>query len=98
MAEVVSVSEIASLMKTLGWTTIAVPDVVSGLQGASIPASEFLAYLNAAVAALPTPASTVPLSPATPATALDDQAITGCTPAHGTQITNYLKNHGVVTT
>lgn len=83
MATVVSISVIRDKMQSLGWESVAVAEVVEGLKSANIPAAEFVAYLDALIAA---------------PEGANDQTIPNCTAAHATQITSWLTSHAAVTT
>lgn len=80
MATVVNVTEISKRFEVLGWVNISAADVVDALVKNSIPAAQFIAYLDVVVA---TPAG------------FDDQTIAGCPAANATKITAALKSRGV---
>jgi len=80
MATVINIGEITKRFQALGWTNLNVADTVNALSSGNIPAGDFMAYLDAVLA-----------NP----DGLDDQGLTGCTPANATQSTNALKARGV---
>jgi hypothetical protein len=83
MSTVVNSNVILNQFKALGWTN-GVNELLDAVLGAGKPASVFSLYLAALIT--------------TPTGLLDDQAISGVTPAQGTAITSFLRAKGLVGT
>lgn len=83
MATVVSLPEILSRFKQLGWDNLSVAEVVEYLGQQNISAAELVIYLTAVLA-----------NP----TGFNDQTIAGLSGAQATKITNGLKAKNAVIT
>ena len=82
MSTVVNSADILGIFDQLGWKQNQ-QDLLQAVFNATIPAAVIVAYLNALIQ---TPGG------------MNDQAITGVTPAQGSAITTFLKTHGLVGT
>lgn len=74
-------TDILTRFNTLGWKT-SQGDLLGAVATSGLPTSVIVAYLDALIAASPG--------------GLNDQSVTGVTPAQGTAITNFLRLKGLI--